>query len=370
MITRTASKRAKMDVTSTVTKSPSPDSGSDGVVSAQPTSFIPFQTGPSLERIPDDVLLEVVSYLPIHLTTFNNRPILIHPMYVIRCTTPARTPILRALSQTSRLLRSRCLPLAWQRTAFWGPNFRRLDSSFDESIGKRTYSSIHVLKACPYLLPLIRTVSVMLTTYQKAEIIPAFAACLATLPNLNTIQVVNMEWGIQTALKNAFRGKRFPSVRKISLPSPAHEIIKMCPNLEEVTCVDEHGGCKIVQSLVAAKCHQVRMLKGITTPLTRLVDLVPNLTHASVAKGSDMTPLTGFPFLDTIEILIDYHIQVDLPLSEFAALDIKKARDILKGNKSKAEKTVVLTKSNNLWNYRSYEFDSVQRYMTRETVKV
>ncbi|KAF8120242.1 hypothetical protein EV363DRAFT_1374196, partial [Boletus edulis] len=163
-----------------------------------------------------------------------------------------------------------------------------------------------------------------------AEIIPAFAACLATLPNLYTIQVVHIERRILTVIRNAFRGSL--------LPASAHEIIKRCPNLEEVTCVDEDGS-KIVQSLVEAKCHQVRILKGITTPLTRLVDLVPNLTHASVAKGSDMTPLAGFPFLDTIEILIDYHSKVDLPLSEFATLDIKKAREILKGNKSQAEKT-------------------------------
>ncbi|KAF8126616.1 hypothetical protein EV363DRAFT_1337907 [Boletus edulis] len=367
MITRAASKRAKMDVTSTVTKSPSPDSESNSVVSAQPTSFIPFQTGPSL----DDVLLEVVSYLPTHFSTFNNRPerILIHPMYVILCTTPARTPILRALSQTSRLLRSRCLPLVWQRTAFWGPNFGRLDASFDEAIGKRNYSSLHVLKACPYLLPLIRTVSVMLTTYQKAEIIPAFADCLATLPNLNTTQIIYTDFRMQTAIKNAFRGKRFPSVRRISLPSCAHEIIKRCPNLEEVICVDEDGN-KIIQSIVEGKCHQVRILKGISAPLTRLVDLVPNLTHASVAMGSDMTPLTNFPFLGTIEILIDCDINVDLPLSEFAALDIGRAREILKGNKSQAEKTVVLTKSNNLWDYRAYQFDVGQMYTITEAVKV
>ncbi|KAF8126501.1 hypothetical protein EV363DRAFT_1347687 [Boletus edulis] len=368
MITRAASKREKMDLTSTVTKSPSPDSESDSVVSAQPP-FISFQTGPSLERIPDDVLLEIVSHLPTYLPTIDNRRDRIdtHPVYDIRSTMHARTPTLCALSQTSRLLRSRCLALAWQRTAFWG--FGRLDASFDEGIGKGTYVSIHVLKACPYLLPFIRTVSVILTTYQKAEIIPAFAACLATLPNLNTIQVVHIEWRMQTVIRNAFRGKRFPSVRRISLPSSAHEIIKRCLNLEEVTCVDGDGS-KIVQSLVEAKCHQVRILKGITTPLTRLVDLVPNLTHASVAKGSYMTPLAGFPFLDTIEILIDYHSKVDLPLSEFATLDIKKAREILKGNKSQAEKTVVLTKSNNLWDYRTYEFDIGRAYMTRETVKV
>ncbi|KAF8126615.1 hypothetical protein EV363DRAFT_1434172 [Boletus edulis] len=334
-----------MDLTSTVTKSPSLDSESNNVVSTQPPPFIPFQTGPSLERIPDDILLDVVSHFPTIAIDDSQRSCYeayCHPRYLIPSTLLARTSTLRALSQTSRLLRSRCLALAWQRTAFWGPNIRRLDASMS------------------YLLPLIRTVSIMLTTYQKAEIIPAFAACLATLPNLNTIQVIYTETRMQTAIKDAFRGKRFPSVRRISLPSSAHEIIKRCPNLEG----------KIIQSIVEGKCHQVRILKGISAPLTRLVGLVPNLTHASVVVNSDMSPLTSFLFLDTIEILVRWYdsVPVDLPLSEFLALDIKKAREILKGNKSQAPKTVVLTQSNNCWDYRVDETDLA--YITRETVKV
>ncbi|KAF8120941.1 hypothetical protein EV363DRAFT_1570109 [Boletus edulis] len=347
-----------------ITSNSCPDSGS---VSAELPPFIPFQTGPRLERIPDDVLLEIVSHLP---TIDNRRDGMYdtHPVYDLM---PARTPTLRALSQTSRFSRSRCLALAWQRTEFFGPNIWRRDMSFHEAIGKGTYSSIHVLKACPYLLPLIRsTVSVTLKSHQKAKI-PEFAACLATLPNLDTIEVIFTGWDMemQAVVNNAFRGERIPSVRRISIPSSMHEIIRGCPNLEEVTCVVGDGS-KIIQSLVAGKCHQVRILKGISAPLTQLVNLVPNLTHASVVLKSDMTPLTSFPFLDTIEILVSYHVRVDLPLSEFLALDIKKAREILKRNKSQAQKTVVLTKTNNHWDYRTYEFDIGRAYMTRETIKV
>ncbi|KAF8434828.1 hypothetical protein L210DRAFT_3552465 [Boletus edulis BED1] len=273
-----------MNLTSTVTKSPSPNSQSDSVVSAQPPSFIPFQVGPSLEHIPDDVLLEVVSHLPtIDDTLCSPLASFRHPEYAIPSTVLVRTPTLHALSKTSRLLRSRCLAIAWQRTEFWGINFWKR-FVFDNPMGKATKNTLRVLKACPHLLPLIRTMSVILIEYQKAEIIPAFAACLATLPNLNTIRVIGSETRMQTVIKDAFRGKQFPSVRRISLPSSAHEIVRKCPNVEEVACVDEDGS-KIVQSLVEGKCHQVRILKGISAPLTRLADLVPNLTHASVAKG-------------------------------------------------------------------------------------
>ncbi|KAF8125182.1 hypothetical protein EV363DRAFT_1270211 [Boletus edulis] len=361
-----------MDETSTVTKSPSLDLELDSVVSTQPPSFIPFQTVPSLERIPDDVLLEVVSHLPIIDDTPRRYESFGHLEYAVDSTILSRTPTLRALSKTSRLLRSRCLAIAWRNVELCGIHLWKYKYLIDsQAISKVAETGIRVLNACPYLLPLIQSVSVILTTYNKAQIVPELAACLATLPNLNTIQVVYTDYRMQTVIKNAFRGKRYPSVRRISLPSSAYEIIRRCPNVEEVACVDEDGS-KIIQSIVEGKCHQVRILRGIPAPLTRLVDLVPNLTHASVALKSDMAPLAGFPFLDTIEIIIDnfYYLEVGQSLSEFAALDVKKAREILKGNKNKSrvEKTVVLTRSN--WNYRAYHFDVGQTYATMEAVKV
>lgn len=71
-----------------------------------------------------------------------------------------------------------------------------------------------------------------------------------------------------TPIKNGFEGKRFPSVRRIFLPSTAHEIVKSCPNVEEVVCT-KGSGSTIVRSLVKGKCHRVRILKGISAPLAR-----------------------------------------------------------------------------------------------------
>ena len=65
-----------------------------------------------------------------------------------------------------------------------------------------------------------------------------------------------------TAVKNGFEGKQFPSVRKVSLPCSAHEIIKSCPNVEEVICT-EGGGSTVVGSIVKGNCQQVHTLKGI-----------------------------------------------------------------------------------------------------------
>ncbi|KAF8437489.1 hypothetical protein L210DRAFT_3545798 [Boletus edulis BED1] len=348
MITRAAAKAKRAEMIS----NSSPESDN---VSAEPPPFVPFQMGPSLERIPDDVLLEIVSHLPTlddhPRHTSSKRPMVQH---VIPSTILVRTSTLRALSQTSRLLRSRCLAMAWQNVELCGEKLLKYNMPFYDAFGAATETAIRVLEACPYLLPFIQTVSVMLTSYRYTEIIPEFAACLATLPNLSAIHVVHTEYKLMTAIRNAFRGIRLPSVRRISLPSLAHEIIRSCPNVEEVVCLADNyeGGGRIIQSLAECKCYHVRMVKGICAPLTH------------------MTPLIDFPHLDTIEILVQYLIcQERQPLSEIAASAIEKAREILKGNKSQAEKTVVLRITNSHSVYGPYEF-AIGKYVTREIIKV
>jgi hypothetical protein len=91
--------------------------------------------------------------------------------------------------------------------------------------------------------------------------------------------VIHAHSQMTTAIKNGFEGKRFPSVRRITLPCPAHEIIKRCPNLEEVTC-SEGDGSTIVGSLVKGNCRQVRVIKGIRPPLTaRTLHRYQRMTH-------------------------------------------------------------------------------------------
>lgn len=83
-----------------------------------------------------------------------------------------------------------------------------------------------------------------------------------------------------------------------------------------------------------------------------------------------MTPLANFPLLDTIEISVHYSSTKDLPLSELAASDVKQASEILKENKSEAEKRVLLTKLNAVWDHAKSTFDTDNGYMVREAVRV
>jgi len=149
------SKRAKTTAASTVPVTPD-GADADGA-SAPPQPFIPFQTGPGLDRIPDDVLHEILSYLP----TLDDRHVLFgcdsHPP-VIPATALVRTPTLRALSKTSRLLRSRCLAMAWRNVELCTASLPKHNVIFYKVIGEATQAAVRVLKTCPHLLPLIQFV--------------------------------------------------------------------------------------------------------------------------------------------------------------------------------------------------------------------
>lgn len=148
-----ASKRAKTTAITTVT----PDGANSDNVSAQLQPLIPFQTGPSLERVPDDILHEILSHLP----TLIDRHVLLgyrRDPPVIPSAALVRTPTLRALSQTSRLLRSRCLAMAWRSIELCGVSLPKYHVTFYKAIGEATKTGARVLKACPHLLPLIQFV--------------------------------------------------------------------------------------------------------------------------------------------------------------------------------------------------------------------
>lgn len=175
-----ASKRAK----TTATPKAISDAGgpSSNGAAATPKHCIPFQTGPSLERIPDDILHEILSYLP----TIEDR----HAELVL-----VRTPILRVLSRTSPLLRSRCLALAWQNVTFSGAKIPKGDIVFFKAIGDTIKIVIRVLKASPHLLPLVqfvyRTEEWFLTSDHRLEKYPSFCRAIKLIRSSRHSQVVS-----------------------------------------------------------------------------------------------------------------------------------------------------------------------------------
>ncbi|QRV90573.1 hypothetical protein RhiJN_18591 [Ceratobasidium sp. AG-Ba] len=108
-----------------------------------------------------------------------------------------------------------------------------------------------------------------------------------------------------TALKNAFEGSSFPSIRTVIMPNCAHEILRCCPHVESVTCNEDDGG-KLASALVEAGCSTLQVARGFSlgpNHLKRFTKAKPPLRLVRV-KDDEATvrALEAFPSLRIIEI--------------------------------------------------------------------
>ncbi|KAG8728610.1 hypothetical protein FRC11_010619, partial [Ceratobasidium sp. 423] len=83
-----------------------------------------------------------------------------------------------------------------------------------------------------------------------SNVLPPFVKLLGALPNVHTLKIPRAHPAITKVLKKAFKDNVFPSIQKIILPTCAHEILRCCPEVREVTCNEGDGG-----RLVSALAH-------------------------------------------------------------------------------------------------------------------
>ena len=186
-----------------------------------------------------------------------------------------RGQLLRALSGTCRALRNKCLPLAWEHIEACVIYPEK--GTWYKQVSKRLQSVSEVLCNCPHLTQhvrygnirsygyegktdifLISVATVTLTRCSTDTVLPAFAECLGVLPNLHTLRIIHAHSQMTTALKNSFEGKQYPQIRKIILPSCAHNILRACPQAREVIC-NEDDGSKLITAIASA-CKNVESL--------------------------------------------------------------------------------------------------------------
>ncbi|KAJ7735646.1 hypothetical protein DFH07DRAFT_779936 [Mycena maculata] len=125
----------------------------------------------------------------------------------------------------------------------------------------------------PRLLACIRTVNVVLTRYSSAEVLPPFARCLSQMPNLHSLQIIHAHTKMTTHLKNGFAGCSIPSVRKIILPSWAHEVLRCCPEVTHVICTG--GDSSNLVSAIAKSCKKVEIIEGFILSDDRIMKRAP-----------------------------------------------------------------------------------------------
>lgn len=105
--------------------------------------------------------------------------------------------------------------------------------------------------------------TVCLTQHNDASIIPLFASCLHSLPNLHTLQVMHVQSPMMVSLlKDAFANEKCPQIRTIVLPGLAHGILRACPEVRDVTCNDALGS-QLLLSAIDTECRKVEIVAGI-----------------------------------------------------------------------------------------------------------
>lgn len=187
-----------------------------------------------------------------------------------------RTDVLRSLTQTCRALRASCLPRYYEQVEacvcrgarVW---YKQLAERLEKTswmlienphlamhvqyVYRRVHDSDNWLTHC------FRTVTVSLTRCSTATVLPAFAACLTALPNLHTLRIMHAHSQMTTSLKNAFEHISLPQIRAIILPSCAHNILRSCPNIQDLTC-NEEDGSKLISAMTKSS-RNVEVIDGI-----------------------------------------------------------------------------------------------------------
>ena len=106
--------------------------------------------------------------------------------------------------------------------------------------------------------------SVSLSRYSTATVLPACVRSIEALANLHTLQIQAHHY-MSSDLKKAFGGHVFPQVRTISLPSNAHPILKCCTEVRKIICISQMDSSTLVTA-IAMGCKKVEEVQGFRGP--------------------------------------------------------------------------------------------------------
>ncbi|CAE6421440.1 unnamed protein product [Rhizoctonia solani] len=285
---------------------PVPDSNSEIENSPTENRISPPSTGVAPRgflALPNELVSLILSYFP----EIKPEHILMNPTFIGNWKNAdnysVRFDVLRALSQICRLAREIYLPLLWERFQVCLTN---TEVSWYRSIGLAMERKSEGMLKSKHLWPYVKVVTVTLSRFQTSTVLPPFVKMLGVLSNVHTLEISHAHSLMTRALKEAFEGNVFPSIQKVILPTCAHEILRCCPEVREVTCNEDDGG-RLVSALVHTGCKKLEVLRGVCPGpvlMKRLSTAAPPLRCIDITNVSqDMLPIYGtFPSLRVVEI--------------------------------------------------------------------
>jgi len=137
----------------------------------------------------------------------------------------------------------------------------------------------------------IRRLTISLTRYKTARVLPALVDLLSVLPNVHTVEFVHVNSQMSPEIKTAFEGRSFPPIKTLVLPMCAHEFVPCCPAIEEVTC-NEGNGSLITSAIQTAHCVNIIKLVGfefsaVTLKRTSSEGIYTNNLHSLTWKTQE-----------------------------------------------------------------------------------
>ncbi|KAH7345417.1 hypothetical protein B0J17DRAFT_639808 [Rhizoctonia solani] len=299
-------------------------SGSDSELTSSSRDYSPTSGSRSLQSIP--ILPATKGFLALPpeliyqvLSHFKE----IRTEHILGCTNyindsipedlSARFKALRALSQLSRLSRSIFLPLLWKRFQICLACDSDWRWEWQNSIGKAMERKCKGLLESEHIWSYVKIVTVPICWprfTRNFEALSTFAQLLEVLPNVHTLEVLRTGSLLPQSLETVFKGKTFPSIQKVVLPTRAHEILRCCSKVRDVTCNEGDGG-QLVSALVHTGRSNVEILRGVTvrpTFMKRLGKVKPPLKCIRINdRNKNLTEevfstLPAFRSLRTIEI--------------------------------------------------------------------
>ncbi|EKM50287.1 uncharacterized protein PHACADRAFT_178866 [Phanerochaete carnosa HHB-10118-sp] len=200
-----------------------------------------------------------------------------------------RTDVLWSLTRTCHALRVSCLPRYYEHVEACVVRGPRV---WYKQLAERLERTSWLLVECPHLARHVQTVTVSLTRCSTGTVLPAFAACLKALPNLHTLQIMHAHSQMTTALKDAFEYVSLPQIRTLILPTCAHNILRACPNIVDLTC-NEGDGSQLISAMAKASpnvevVREIRLWSEASSK--RLAKAAPKLRELYVYSVDKIGP--------------------------------------------------------------------------------
>ncbi|KAJ7884871.1 hypothetical protein B0H13DRAFT_2045421 [Mycena leptocephala] len=265
---------------------------------------------PSLPDLPTELLMEIVKYYP---------ELYLDIDAAIRGVPSEQfdgNDVLRALSQTSHVLRGIFLPLLWARVhaCFTARNRpKRRIRTRAKMLGRRMIG----IRKTAYIVPHKRSLSVTLSECNMGNWQPPaeFIQVLDLLPNLQDLTLIHLSSEMVPVLEVLCRGKVFPSVLRLALNDQLAPIIPCFPNVQALTYRWSAG----IGILLAIRgyCHQIHTINNIllSTDVVECLRIsIPNVKRISLWENITLDTLRLLEGMENLsELQIRHHTQARWP---------------------------------------------------------